>query len=104
MRTAASCLAMTLVAIYCIAFGGAIVMGLAQHMHWVFALLAMSVVILARLWPALPALAYYGARTAWGWEWFIALPFILPVLGYIVPHYWMLISDRIMRPKLRREA
>lgn len=95
---------MVFVAIYCLAFGGAMLMGLEAHMHWAFALLAMSAVILLRIWPALPLLAYYGARTAWDWEWYVALAFVLPVLGYIVPHYWMIVSDRLMKPRRQQGA
>ncbi|MBC7987582.1 MAG: hypothetical protein H7X93_13090 [Sphingomonadaceae bacterium] len=91
--------AMLLVAAYSVAFGTAMFMGLDLHMHWTLALLAISAAILLRLWPLLPIAAYYGARMAWGWDWYWALPFALPVCAYIVPHYWIRFSDYLMRPR-----
>lgn len=99
MAALISIVAMALVAIYTIAFGTAMFMGIDLHLHWTLALLAISAAILLRLWPLLPIAAYYGARVAWGWEWYWALPFALPVLAYIVPHYWIKLSDWLMKPQ-----
>ena len=104
MTALVSIAAMLFVAAYTIAFGTAMFMGLDLHLHWFLALLAISATILLRLWPLLPVAAYYGARIAWGWEWYGALPFVIPVLFYIVPHYWIRLSDYWMKPRGRQGA
>lgn len=85
--------------VYVVTFGSAIFMGLEVEMHWGLALIAMAGIILLRLWPVLPLLAWLGAVRAWDWEWYWALLLALPVLAYIVPHYWIRIADRLTRPK-----
>ena len=104
MREFISIGTIVLAAIYLVIFGAANFVALESQMHWGLAFIAIAALIVLRLWPALPVLAYLGAHFIWNWPWWIAGGFAAPICIYIVAHYWARISDYWHRPKKRLRA
>jgi hypothetical protein len=102
MREAISIAAILIAFVYFLAFGSATFMALENEMHWALSLLALSGIIILRVWPALPVLAYVGAYSVWSWSWYMSLLLVLPVSFYIVSHYWTRLFDYVRRPALNK--
>lgn len=103
MREIVSIGTIVLGAAYLVMLGAANIVALETQMHWGIAVIALSTIIILRLWPVLPLLAYLGANHVWNWPWWIAGLFAAPICVYIVAHYWVRISDFWHRPSRRRE-
>ncbi|MCA1750150.1 MAG: hypothetical protein LC634_11720 [Sphingomonadales bacterium] len=91
-------------AAYLAILAAANLVALESQMHWGIAVIALAAIILFKLWPALPVLAYLGAHNIWGWPWWVAGLFAFPICVYIAAHYWVRISDYWHRPKKRQQA
>lgn len=98
MREFISISAIIIAFVYFVTFGAATFMALDNEMHWALAFGAFAGLILLRLWPLLPAFAYYGADAVWGWPWWLALLLAAPISIYIVSHYWVRLTDWFRRP------
>ena len=98
MREAISIMAIAIAFVYFIAFGAAVYVALESQMHWALAFIAFAALILLRLWPALPVLAWLGAHNLWNWPWYWSGLLALPIAFYVASHYWTLASDLFHRP------
>ena len=104
MREFISIAAIFIAFCYFITFGAAMMVATASQMHWFLGLLALSALIVLRVWPALPALAYLGAAEIWHWHWWGAAALAFPVCIYIAVHYWVGLTDYFHRPPRQQGA
>lgn len=104
MREIVSIGTIVLGAAYLVMLAAANVVALETQMHWGIALIALAAIIILKLWPALPVLAYLGAYSVWNWPWWVSAGFAFPICIYIAAHYWTRISDFWHRPKKRQQA
>lgn len=102
MREIISISAIIVAFFYFLAFGSAVFLVLEHEMHWFLALLAMSGIIILRLWPMLPLLAFIGAVNIWSWNWYSGAALALPIALYIISHYWTRLSDYFRRPRQKQ--
>ena len=98
MREFISIAAILVAFVYFLTFGAAMMVALESQMHWFLGMLALSGLIVLRIWPALPVLAYLGAHSIWSWPWWVAGLLAFPVCIYVVMHYWVRLTDYFHRP------
>lgn len=102
MREVISIGAIILGASYLVMLGAANLAALETQMHWGLAIIALSAIIIFKLWPALPVLAYLGAHSVWNWPWWVAGLFAFPICFYVASHYWTKLSDLWHRPRRQK--
>ena len=101
MREAISIIAIMIAFVYFMTFGTAVFAAIDTEVHWALAFVIFAAIILFRLWPLLPFLAWYGAdQCAGAFPWWLAILLASPGL-HLYGFLLLDAPDRLFPPKPR---